>query len=79
MFQVPTSINASVPKEAIRLEDVNLIDYDFVKCGTEEMRSHLIDRWVKEIKHLRDSRSHRHPYLGAYRSNILLGIALACA
>jgi len=50
MFQVPTNVTAAVPKEAIRLEDVNLIDYDFVKYGTEEMRSHLIDRWVKEIK-----------------------------
>ncbi len=50
MFQVPTNITAAVPKEAIRLEDVNLIDYDFVEFGTEKMRSHLIDRWVKEIK-----------------------------
>ncbi len=53
MFQVPTNVNAAVPKEAIRLEDVNLIDYDFVKYGTEEMRSHLIDRWVQEIKPLK--------------------------
>ncbi len=53
MFQVPTNVNAAVPKEAIRLEDVNLIDYDFVTYGTEEMRSHLIDRWVVEIKPLK--------------------------
>ncbi len=52
MFQVPTNINANVPKEAIRLDQVNLIDYDFVKYGTEEMRSKLIDRWAKEIKPL---------------------------
>lgn len=50
MFQVPTNINANVPKEAIRLDQVNLIDYDFVKYGSEQMRSHLIDRWAKEIK-----------------------------
>lgn len=50
MFQVPTNIYANVPKEAIRLDQVNLIDYDFVKYGTEETRSHLIDRWAKEIK-----------------------------
>ena len=50
MFQVPTNINATVPKEAIRLDQVKLIDYDFVKYGTEQMRSHLIDRWAKEIK-----------------------------
>ena len=50
MFQVPTNMKANVPKEAIRLDQVNLIDYDFVKYGSEETRSHLIDRWVKEIK-----------------------------
>jgi len=50
MFQVPTNIYATVPKEAIRLDQVKLIDYDFVKYGSEEMRSHLIDRWSKEIK-----------------------------
>lgn len=50
MFQVPTNINASVPKEAIRLEDVKLIDYDFVEYGSEEKRKALIDRWVKEVK-----------------------------
>ncbi len=53
MFQVPTNVNAAIPKEAIRLDEVNLIDYDFVKFGTEEMRTHLIDRWVKEIKPLK--------------------------
>jgi iron(III) transport system substrate-binding protein len=52
MFQVPTNVNAAIPKEAIRLDEVNLIDYDFVKYGTEEMRSHLIDRWVTQIKPL---------------------------
>lgn len=52
-FQVPTNMNADVPKEAIRLEDVNLIDYDFVKFGTDKMRSHLIDRWAKEVKPLK--------------------------
>ncbi|MGB5987255.1 MAG: ABC transporter substrate-binding protein [Desulfobacterales bacterium] len=52
MFQVPTNINANVPKEAIRLEQVKLIEYDFVKYGSEEMRSHLIDRWAQEIKPL---------------------------
>ena len=50
MFQVPTNVNATVPKEAIRLEDVKLIDYDFVTYGSEETRKALIDRWVTEIK-----------------------------
>ncbi len=51
-FQVPTNVNAAVPKEAIRLESTKLIDYDFVKYGSEEMRKHLIDRWIKEVKPL---------------------------
>jgi len=49
-YQVPTNIHAPVPKEAIRLDQVKLIDYDFVKFGSEEMRSHLINKWVTEIK-----------------------------
>ncbi|MFV0421092.1 ABC transporter substrate-binding protein [Oleidesulfovibrio sp.] len=52
MYQVPTNKNANVPAEAIRLDQVKLIDYDFVTYGTEEMRTHLIDRWVKEVKPL---------------------------
>jgi len=50
MYQVPTNVNANIPKEAIRLDQVKLIDYDFVEYGSEEMRAHLIDRWSKEIK-----------------------------
>ncbi len=49
-FQVPTNLGAAVPKEAIPLESVKLIDYDFVKYGTDKVRRHLIDRWAKEIK-----------------------------
>ncbi len=53
MFQVPTNVNAAVPKEAIRLDEVKLIDYDFVTYGTEKKRTSLIDRWVKEIKSIK--------------------------
>ncbi len=51
-FQVPTNVNAAIPKEAIRMDDVKLINYDFVKYGSEEMRKHLIDRWIREVKPL---------------------------
>ena len=51
-FQLPTNINAAVPKEAIRLDSVKLINYDFVKYGSQKMRKHLIDRWIKEVKPL---------------------------
>jgi len=52
-FQVPTNMEAAVPAEAIRTEDVNLIDYDFVTYGGEKMRKALISRWVEEIKPLK--------------------------
>jgi len=51
-YQVPTNKNAAIPAEAIRPEDVNLINYDFVKYGTEEKRKALISRWVQQIKPL---------------------------
>ncbi len=51
-FQLPTNINAAVPKEAIRLDSVKLINYDFVKYGSQKERKHLIDRWIKEVKPL---------------------------
>jgi len=51
-FQVPTNVNAAVPKEAIRLENVKMIDYDFVTYGSEEKRKGLIDRWIREVKPL---------------------------
>lgn len=49
-YQVPTNVNAAVPKEAIRLDSVKLINYDFVKYGTQKERKHLIDRWIQEVK-----------------------------
>jgi len=49
-FQVPTNKNAFIPAEAIRPEDVKLIDYDFVTYGSEAKRKALISRWVETIK-----------------------------
>ena len=49
-FQVPTNKDAHIPAEAIRPEDVKLIDYDFVKYGGEATRKALISRWVEQIK-----------------------------
>ncbi len=51
-FQVPTNINAAIPAEAIRPEDVKLINYDFVKYGGEDVRKSLIERWIREVKPL---------------------------
>jgi iron(III) transport system substrate-binding protein len=51
-FQTPTNVNAKVPPEAIKMEGIKLINYDFVKYGSEETRNKLIDRWIKEVKPL---------------------------
>ncbi len=51
-FQVPTNTEAAIPAEAIRPEDVNLIEYDFVKYGGEATRKALIGRWVEKVKPL---------------------------
>ncbi len=52
-FQVPTNTEAAIPAGPIRPEDVKLIEYDFVKYGSEEMRKSLISRWVEQIKPLK--------------------------
>ena len=51
-FQVPTNMNAIVPKEAFDLSKVNLIDYDFKTYGSNTTRKHLINRWAMDIKPL---------------------------
>lgn len=51
-FQTPTNVNAKIPPEAIRMEGVKLINYDFVKYGAEQTRNQVIDRWIKEVKPL---------------------------
>ena len=51
-FQVPTNTEAAIPAEAIRPEDVKLIEYDFVTYGSEETRKALISRWVEQVKPL---------------------------
>ena len=51
-FQVPTNTEAAIPAEAIRPEDVKLIEYDFVTYGSEAKRKALISRWVEQVKPL---------------------------
>lgn len=48
-FQVPSNMNAAVPPEAPKLADIKLIDYDFAKYGSSEVRSALLARWDAEI------------------------------
>lgn len=51
-FQVPSNRTAEIPKEAPKLSDVKLIDYDFKKYGSSAERRRLLDKWEKEINSL---------------------------
>ncbi|MFN3994746.1 MAG: ABC transporter substrate-binding protein [Tabrizicola flagellatus] len=48
-FQVPSNVNAATPPEAPKLADIKLIDYDFAKYGSSEVRAALLARWDAEI------------------------------
>lgn len=48
-FQVPSNLNASTPPEAPDLEDIKLIDYDFARFGSADVRAGLLARWDAEI------------------------------
>ena len=48
-FQVPSNSGAATPPEAPKLADIKLIDYDFAKYGSSEVRSALLARWDAEI------------------------------
>lgn len=48
-FQVPSNSTAAVPPEAPKLADIKLIDYDFAKYGSSEVRTALLARWDAEI------------------------------
>ncbi len=48
-FQIPSNKNAKVPKEAPDLSSIKLIDYDFAKYGSSDVRKALLQRWDNEI------------------------------
>jgi len=51
-FQTPSNRSAEVPKEAPKLADVKLIDYDFKKYGASAERRRLLERWETEVNSL---------------------------
>jgi len=51
-FQTPSNRSAEVPKEAPKLADVKLIDYDFKKFGASAERRRLLERWETEVNSL---------------------------
>jgi len=49
-YQVPSNKMAKVPKEAPRLEDIKLIDYDFATFGSKATRRRLLKKRDDEVK-----------------------------
>lgn len=48
-FQIPSNVNAATPEAAPRLEEIELIDYDFALYGSSEERTRLLERWDADI------------------------------
>ncbi len=51
-YQVPSNMSADVPKEAPKLDQIKLIDYDFKKYGSSAERKRLLKKWDDEVKSL---------------------------
>ena len=51
-FQTPSNRGAEIPKEAPKLGDIKLIEYDFKKYGSSAERRRLLDKWDKEVNAL---------------------------
>jgi iron(III) transport system substrate-binding protein len=51
-FQTPSNRTAEIPKEAPKLGDIKLIEYDFKKYGSSAERRRLLDKWDKEVNAL---------------------------
>jgi len=51
-YQVMSNKAAVPPKEAPKLEDITLIDYDFKKYGSSAERKRLLAKWDAEVKSL---------------------------
>lgn len=45
-----TNVHAKGSPYALKSNELNLIKYDFDKFGSSDVRSGLIDRWVREVK-----------------------------
>lgn len=45
-----TNVNAKGSPYALKSNELNLIKYDFDKFGSSDVRSGLIDRWVRDVK-----------------------------
>ncbi|XKM14153.1 ABC transporter substrate-binding protein [Orbaceae bacterium ac157xtp] len=49
-YQIPTNTTAEPSPLALKLNELNLINYDMDKYGDSNMRNYLITKWVNEVK-----------------------------
>lgn len=50
IYQVMSNRNTEVPAQAPKASEIKLIDYDFAKYGSSEVRKNLLDRWTREVQ-----------------------------
>lgn len=48
-YQLPSNTNTPVPESSPNLDQINLIDYDFDRFGSPDVRDALVSRWTNEI------------------------------
>lgn len=49
-YQIPTNVTTEPSPLALKMEELNLINYDMDKYGDTEKRKYLINKWVDEVK-----------------------------
>lgn len=49
-YQILTNTTAETSPNSLKLDDLKLIDYDMDKYGATDMRKHLINKWVNDVK-----------------------------
>jgi iron(III) transport system substrate-binding protein len=49
-YQIPSNNDTPVPPEAPDLSKIKLIDYDFAKYGSTEVRTRLLKRFTDEVR-----------------------------
>lgn len=48
-YAIPTNKGVPLPPQVPNLTDVKVINYDFAKYGSSEVRKRLLDRWERDI------------------------------
>ncbi len=48
-FAIPTNKGVPLPPQVPNLSDIKVINYDFAKYGSSEVRKRLLDRWERDI------------------------------